>query len=125
MSMPPYQPPADAVLVNPIAPFGSPELGALVTALSAHLDSPSYQIEFGGPVRVQGTAWAPEGEGPSPEAQRALYDAVENAVAAVEALGWTHAAAPEIALAEWPQQDIFESPPPRAGARVTLTLTPA
>lgn len=122
MSMPPYQPPADATLVD-IAPFGSPELGALLAALSTHLDSPTYQIELGRPVRVRGTAWAPEDAERSPATRRALYDAVESAVAAVEALGWAHAKAPEITLAEEPQY-AFESTPTRIGARVLLTLRP-
>lgn len=123
MNMPPYQPPVDATLVD-IAPFGPPELGALVTALSAHLDNPTYQIIPGGAVRLRYYVWAPEGEVPTPAAQHALYAGAEEAIAAIEALGWTCAAAPEIALAE-PQHHIFESAPTRIGARVTLTLTPA
>ncbi|GHE32251.1 hypothetical protein GCM10017673_38890 [Streptosporangium violaceochromogenes] len=117
MTMPPYQPSDDSVLVNPIAPFGSPELGALVTTLSAHLRNPEYQIDFGGPVRVQGTAWAPADAARSPATRRALYDAAERAVAAAEGLGWAHTAQPEITLAE--RELMFGR---RIGAHVLLTL---
>ncbi|MER6830848.1 hypothetical protein ABT352_32980 [Streptosporangium sp. NPDC000563] len=124
MTMPPYQPSADTTLLNPIDPYGKPELGALVTALSAHLDNPTYRIELGGPLEVQGTAWATDDESAPATAavRRDLYDVAEDAIAAVEAQGWTHAEPPRITITATERRTPLGDPPPRVGAHVLLTL---
>lgn len=107
-----------------LAPFETAGPHDLLAALSAHMEGARYEVNHGGPLILEGKAWiTPEERTPSDrEMRRGLYDVAEEAIAAIEALGWSHAKPPQITIMVMGQVTLFELRPPRVGVHVALTL---
>ncbi|GAA4209001.1 hypothetical protein GCM10022252_74880 [Streptosporangium oxazolinicum] len=106
--------------------WGMPsEVRDLLGALEGILRGVTWTATLGGSAEVVGYALpsAEDVEAGPTTARRALYEVAEDAISAVEALGWLHAKAPEVVIGPEVHRTLLGRSPADAFLQVRFTIS--